>query len=192
MNITEYIKKLDEKIASEKYLKPFELAVRSAHAEMTTRIFSKGLNSAGGKMGTYDATKEIWIPDSALPKKGSHLGKPNKDGKRKKIKTTYYKSYREMRQQQGREAGFVNIRLTNDLQSDFANAEISKTSTAIAPAKPVKVSPTIYRITLKRDLNVKKKEGMEEKYGPIFRLTVDEKAKFYTVLRKELNVRASR
>lgn len=187
--IPEFILKLDKIITDKNLLIPFERAVRSVHAEMTTRIFSKGLNTSGAKMGQYDNSKEIWASDKNLRKKGTHKGKPNEAGKRKTIKTSYYKSYKDLRQQQGVESNFVNIRMTNDLQSDFANAEMSKTSNAIAKATPVKVSELIYQFTLKRDLNAKKKEGMEDKHGEIFKLTKGELDNFYTILRKEINAR---
>lgn len=164
-----------------------ELAVRSAHAEMTTRIFSKGELTAGGKIGSYDDTKPLYVEDSKLRKSGTHKGKTGKS-----IKTSYYKSYKALRQQQGAESAFVNVRFTNDLQSDFANADLSSTSNALATPKPQLVradaKEIVYQVSLKRALNIKKKEGLEDKYGEIFAPSEKEKQTFYTVLRKEVKV----
>lgn len=149
---------------------PFEIAVRDTVQKQAKRIFQDGLASDGNKIGTYESTKPIYVSDNAAPKRVNHKGK-----KGKTIKSGYYESYKAFRAAMNRESSFVNIRLTNDLQSDFSNVELSKTSNTIAKAKPIQLTSRHYITMLKREENVRKKEGLEIKYGKIFDLTKEEK-----------------
>lgn len=136
--IKEYQAKLT-KIASSVDLfdKALFIAAKSAQSEMVERIFEDGKDANGNQIGQYNNTKELYMSDDNSPIAGNHLGKPNAEGKRKKIKTSYYENYRTFRKKQGRESGKVNLRLFGRLQSDFANAPVSKgnLSYAIAVSK---------------------------------------------------------
>lgn len=139
------------------------IGVKSAQSLMSERIFQKG-EAVNGSIGTYNSDDEIYVADKNLPRPGSatHKGKPNEKGKRKKIKTTYFESYQAMRSQQRREAGFVNLRLKNDLQTNFNNS-------------PVAISNNEVVIGLSTE-NMNKARGNEEHFGKkIFSLNEEEK-----------------
>jgi len=155
--------------------KPMELAVRSVMALQSRRIFQDGKNTAGTGIGQYNTTRELWAYDERSPKKVTGKGKTGKD-----IKGGYYESYKKYREQQGREDGFVNLRLTNELQNDFNNAETGN------PPQPDKVSSTEYVIRLKKDINQKKREGIEAKYGEVFLASAEEIKRFNEILQLEL------
>ncbi len=182
ITVDQFIQDLDRKVALIESGKPLEIAARSAHADAVGRIFEGGQKTNGSKIGTYDDQNELWVADDKLPKKGSHKGKTGKT-----IKTTFYSSYKQLRAQQDREAGFVNLRLLNDLQSDYANASITRGSNQLAEAKPIKVNKNLVIIALKRELNVRKKEGLEKKYGRIFELNQAEIDKFNRVYNFEVS-----
>lgn len=180
----QFIAKMDARIASLQSGVIMERAVRSVMAEAVVRIFEEGKNSSGGKIGSYNATKELYVNPNTLPRNVAPRGKPGKEKNVQSRKTVYFKSYKDLRSEVGRESGFVNIRLTNDLQSDYANAQVS--GSTIATPEPLKISNTEYRITLKRTINQKKRAGLEAKYGNIFFLTQGEKERYFDVLRKEV------
>lgn len=50
------------------YEVPFELAVRSVLAVQGERIFSRGLKSDGGRIGTYDTERELYINPKLSPR----------------------------------------------------------------------------------------------------------------------------
>ena len=122
-----------------------------------------------------------------MPSNQSHKGKLGKSEFKngKQHKTTYYNSYKDFRSKQKRESGFVNLRLTNELQSDFSNVKISTSSTSVPAARPIKVNAHHYKLEVK-DNNVKKVIRLEKKYGKIFNLTKKERAKFIQILQSEL------
>ena len=94
-------------------------------------------------------------------------------------KTSYYKSYKALKEQQGFNANKVNLRMTNNLQSEFANTNIPSGSDGVPQkAKPEKVSANLY---VERIDNVKKMEGLEERYGNIFGFTKGERSEFFKV-----------
>jgi hypothetical protein len=166
---------------------PFEIAVRDTVQQQAKRIFQEGLKSDGTKIGTYESTKPIYVSDNAAPKKVNHKGKTGKT-----IKYGYYESYKAFREAMGRESSFVNLRLTNDLQSDFSNVELSKTSNAVAKAKPIQLTSRHFITMLKREENKKKKDGFDVKYGKIFDLTIDEKKNLEKIAILELKLAHAR
>lgn len=185
MTIEELNKKLEKRIKNiEKISVPLKKAVISTMAGMNQRIFVMGKLSNMQKIGQGKySDKELWVSDERLPRKGNHRGKPNAKGKTRKIKTTYYKNYTALKKAMGRYTnGVVNLRLTNDLQSDFNNAPVSNSGGVSAP-KPLEINKLTFAILLRR--NSLKKEGLEEKYGAIFLLTKVEKERFYKTFQKE-------
>lgn len=159
-----------------------EIAAKTATAVMVQRIFEKGENSFGSPIGTYDTERELWVGDEKLPRRGSHKGKTGKT-----IKTTYYRNYRDLRQQQGRVSNKVNLRLNNRLQSDLSNSIVSKTANKVADPKPIKVDNLTYQLTLKESENQDKRKGLEKKYGTIFDLTEKERDVFRTEYQFQIN-----
>lgn len=151
-------------------------AAKSAQAIMVERIFERGKDANENDIGKYNDTNPLYMSDEDSPKAGSHLGKPNSEGQSKKINTTYYSSYKEFRSAQGRESGFVNLRLFNRLQSDIANS-------------PVKKEPLTYAIVVSRD-SKNKIDGNEFRFGKkIFIHTLNERRIFKNVLSFEISKR---
>lgn len=153
---------------------PLKVAAQTVHALRINRIFHVGLNASAGKIGTYNSTNELWASDDQLRRAGTHRGKTGKP-----IKTSYYKSYKELKAQQGFRNDRVNLRMTNDLQSEFANINISKSSNSVPKStSPIKVNPNKY---IERVNNLDKIRGIEAKYGDVFGFTKGEISKFYKV-----------
>lgn len=180
ITVAQFSAKIDQKIRelnSDRILRTAVFAVNEARIK---RIFEKGQNSGGGKIGNYNSTKPIYVSPEDAPRAVNKRGKTGKA-----IKSGYYPSYKVFRQAMGRESGFINLRLNNELQSDLANAQLSKTSSAIAGVNPIKVSNTEYNVTLKKPINQKKIEVLEGRFGNILRHTKKEIDLFHEVIRKE-------
>lgn len=167
----QYIQKLRE--AQKNLEKPLAIAAQSVHADRMVRIFDAGTVARG-----YDMTKELWVADSKLRRNGSHIGKTGK-----RIKTTYFKSYYDLKQKQGFDPNEVNFRLTNDLQSDLAN---SQKSANFSVGKVIRISNSLYVEALRRPLNVKKLEGLENRFGPFTKFTTTERKKFNDIIKAEM------
>jgi len=176
LTISQWIAKQNKLRAKLRVGKPLEIAARTIHSERVKRIFHEGLNSDGASIGAYDKKKSLWVPDSKLRRQGSHRGSTGKT-----IKTTAFPSYYALKRQQGFNPDVVNLRLTNDLQSDFANARLSKSDDSVPNTPPIKVSPTLWKEELRRDDNVKKVDGLEERFGRIFAPTKRERDEFQRV-----------
>lgn len=166
---------------------PFKLATYSIVAEQAKRIFTDGKNTSGEKF-QYNKTTPLYLnPETAFNggKLGTPVGKNGdkvfKSGKKKgqPHKTVYLESYYDYREKIGRESEFVNWELSGDLKLDFENQQGSVPT-------PIKVSENEYLSGLKRTQNIKKREGLEKKYGRIFFLTEEEKKAYYETVRFEL------
>ena len=160
---------------------PLEIAARTTHALITNRIFHEGKNSSDSRIGSYNTSTELWASDEDLRRAGTHRGKTGNP-----TKTSYYRSYKALKQQQGFNANMVNLRMKNELQSDFANARIAEGNDAPPKPNTIKVNPNEYRIVLRKQINVDKKAGLEQKYGKIFSHTKAERKAFHKVAQKEL------
>lgn len=170
---------------------PLRLAALTAHSNATKRIFTDGRNSSGGNIGQYATSPPMYInPDKspragALKVKGIEGLKPTK-GKTgehlfkngKPHKTTYVNSYKDFRQRIGRRVDKVNLVLSGDLQSDYANGKVSN-------PEPRKVNTHEYVVSLSREINQKKRDGLEEKYGEVFLHTKEEVQKFFKIANLE-------
>jgi len=156
---------------------PLEIAARTVHTLRVNRIFHEGKNSAGGSIGSYDRVKPLWVSDSKLRRNGSHRGSTGKS-----IKTTAFPSYYALKRQQGFDPNVFNLRLTNDLQSDFANARLSKgDDSPPKDVRPIKASPSLWKEQLRRSKNVDKMGGLEKRFGRIFGATKQEQDTFQRV-----------
>lgn len=189
----QWIQKLEAKLkALEQRNVPLEIAVRTTTAEQAVRIFQNGQNSSGRRIGSYSTRPRVISPRFAPRSFKADTFQPfNRAQRARTGKKGYYgkffaQGYKQFRSEQGREAGFINLRLTNDLQSDFANVGMSKNTTSVASPRPIKVSTHIYKTSLKRQQNVLKREGLENRFGPIFRLTRKERDTFVRIAAFEL------
>jgi hypothetical protein len=169
----QFIAKLREQ--QKQLYKPLAIAAQSVHADRMFRIFDTGTVARG-----YDKTQELWVADDKLRKQGSHIGKTGK-----RIKTTYFKSYYDLKQKQGFDPNEVNFRLTNDLQSDLANSQKTN-STALNVGQVIKVSNRLYQEALRRPKNAEKLEGLESRFGPFTKFTQAERKKFNDIIEFEM------
>lgn len=172
-----FITKLEEN-------RPLAIASSSAHAAKCERIFTKGENSNGGRIGNYNSTNPIYVNPNdkkrspvtfqAIGKNGDKIfkstGKPHK--------TKFFGSYKDFRSDVGRESNFVNLLLFGNLKSNYEN-----NSRGFIEAE--KVSNNEYRTGLDKE-NSLKKSGAEEKYGTIFKHTSAEIDLFNRVIGLEL------
>lgn len=182
MKASEYIRRIDKVISELESDKALKIAVLDVNRTRVTRIFEKGLNSSQSKIGSYNATKPVYINPNDAPRKGNQVGKSGR-----KIKSLYYPSYKDFRKGMGRESSFINLRLNNELQNDLANAKISKGSNAIAKPTPLKINNNLYRVGLNIHINQKKIEGLEKRFGSILKHTTDEIDQFNKVVEFEMN-----
>ncbi|MFA9221056.1 MAG: hypothetical protein ACEQSL_07705 [Sediminibacterium sp.] len=175
---------------------PLQRAARDTMAMQATRIFVDGKNSQGSLIGggAYNDNKPLYVnPNTSPGKKFKPAGKPFEFGKSKggKIKTVrsesrlvngkstphktrWFPSYKDYRKTIGRNTEHVDLFLSGDLKSDFSNGKTG--------ASPVKVNTHEYVAGLKRQENIKKAEGLSDKYNdPIFSLSKKEKANFFDI-----------
>lgn len=161
---------------------PLQIAAQTTHALITNRIFHEGRATDGGPIGSYDNTNEMWVENDQLRRAGTNKGKTGDP-----IKTSYYKSYKALKRQQGFNADVVNLRMKNELQSDFANAPIGENSDAVPKVNTIKIDAQEYQIQVRKKINRDKMEGAEKRFSKrIFAHTEDEKKQFRNVARKEL------
>lgn len=202
MTVADYQNKLRRQITTLKSDKIMQLAVYSVNQQRIERIFEKGQNTYGFKIGDYNSTTPVYIRPEDAPKAVKLGGKPeaikgksykNKTGvtfksTEKNPETAYYPSYKAFRRAMGRETGFVNIRLNNRLQGDLANATISKATTNLANNRPIKVDNHRYIVTLKNQENIDKVQSLEKRYGKIIDLTGREVKFYHEILEKEFRL----
>ena len=164
----------------------------------------------GRLIGFYDKKTPLYVNPNNSPKGFAPEGKPQKIGvyksgskkgqdktKRNKEKlvgntfgeegrslkphtTRWFPSYEAFRKEIGRPFSSVNLVLSGDLQSDFRKAAIG------SPAKATKIDNLKYAIQLDREINEKKMEGHEKKYGKITDPTKEEEENFIDIGNKEL------
>jgi hypothetical protein len=187
MTVEEYNMKLRAFISGlEKFNRPFERAVQSTTQMIGNRIFVKGEKSDGSIIGQYDTKNPLYVNPDKVPsakglkptrgKTGEHKFKNGKEHK-----TTYVQNYKDLRNRIGRRIDKVNLILSGDLQSDWRNAQrLSERATAI------KVNANEYVITLKRDINQKKMDKFDDKYGTISKASGKERKNLQRVADNEL------
>lgn len=148
----------------------FVEAAASAHEIMDTRIFEEGLNTARSSIGSYSNSPGLYVnPKSAQVRKKSFRPK-GKTGKTKfkngeRHLTRWFESYNEFQKTQSFSSASVNLRLTNNLRSDFQNSLTIRDKWLVTTG-------------VKSDENEKKVEGHEAKYGVIFDLSEEERNHF--------------
>lgn len=190
----EWIDDMHRKISAiEKTNEPFRIAVFTVVADQSRRIFSDGLKSDGGRIGSYSTKKGFYVNPNLAPRKtgkkikgieglNSHKGKTGKSKFKNgnSHKTTYVQNYKDFRNRIGRRIDTVNLNLSGELQKDFMNSPGGKT------VKPKKINQNYYVVSIKQDINIQKLHGLEKKYGKIFNLTSNEKKKLRETLIFEL------
>jgi len=177
--------------------RPLLMAARTAMKDMGLRIFEDGRKSDGSLIGQYDTKTPFYVNPNYTPSKGQKkipgIGSLKPIGKHgdtvfkngKPHVTAYVKNYKDFRNKMVRRIDKVNLVLSGELSSDFYNAKIVGLAAPSEPS-PKKVSANEYIVTLKRDYNQKKREGLEDKYGIIFHHTKEEIAKFIKIADQEL------
>ena len=172
----DYANKLLSKAGLIKVNLPLQIAAQSVHADRVIRIFSDGISGA-----SYNKTDALYVADKDLRRAGTHKGKTGKQ-----IKTTYYPSYYDLKQQQGFDPNTVNMRLTNDLQSDFANSQKTNTTGAPPTGQVIKVNNNLYVEALRRSENVDKLKGNIKRFGNFVAFTQKEKDDFQRIYAFEM------
>lgn len=160
---------------------PLQIAAQTVHAMRVHRIFDEGI--AGAKYGGG----ALYVADKNLRRAGSHKGKTGST-----IKTTYFKNYADLKRQQGFSGDKVNMRLTNDLQSDFANSQKTDGTGAAPSGQVIKVSNDLYVEAIRRPQNMVKLESGIRKFGNFIAFTPDERAEFQRIYTSEMNVLLNR
>lgn len=182
MTIKEFQISLEQKIKNiEVISKPLQIAAFDTTTKMAERIFDKGKKTDGGDIGQY-STKPMYLNPDVLRTMNvpANIGVPRgktgetkfKTGKKKgqSHKTKYLAGgYKELRSKLGRQTGFVDLKLSKELQFDFGTL-------------PRKINELEYQIRLDQLINQEKRGGMEEKYGIIFTPSESEKENFFTVI----------
>lgn len=186
MTIKEFQQKLENKLKDDTlFSSPLRFAAFDATAKMAERIFDEGKKEDGTDISSRYSTTPIYVnPEKLTVNKniGALMGKTGekifKSGKKKgqPHKTKYLAGgYEELRDKTGRQTNYVDLIFSNELRTDFSNGE--------TVAEPRKISDLEYQINLDKEINQKKRKGMDEKYGKIFSLSADERAIFLNTLR---------
>jgi len=171
----QYIAKLRKQMKELEAGKPLRIAAQTVHAMRVERIFDTGSVAKG-----YNTTNELWVADKDLRKNGNHRGKTGKP-----IKTTYFKSYFDLKQKQGFNPNTVNFRLTNDLQMDFANSNVDSGTGKSNSGTPIKVNNQLYIEALRRPENQDKLAGLKKKYGDFTVFYANERKVFLDIMKVE-------
>lgn len=207
ITMQQYIANLEKKLNDlDTFSKPLRIAAFDVTAKMGERIFDEGKKADGTTIINHKAgiggsqlysEKPIYVSGKAVPKpRGVLAGKPQ--GKRKTGRTkrevkrkgelfavetkhsskyfaTGYKGYRE---NVGRQTGYIDLVLTGELRLDFSNGKKET-------PEPRKINELEYHIRLDKQINLDKREGLEEKYGEIFAVSNEERELFNQTVGRE-------
>lgn len=176
LTIEQYMAKLQKQIKQIEANVPLRIAASAVHDDYIERIFDLGSVARG-----YNRTQELWVADKNLRSNGSHRGKTGKT-----IKTTYFKSYYDLKAKQNFDPNTVNFRLTNDLQMDLSNSSMNVGTSKPQSGTPIKVNNNLYIVALRRPHNVEKLDGLQKRFGPFAKLTQKERTKFLKINQFEL------
>lgn len=168
----QYSAKLRQQAKILRELKPLQVAAQTVHAMRVERIFD-----TPGVGGSY-SRKPIYVSDKSLRRAGPHKGKTGKT-----IKSSYFKDgYYGLKKNQGFDPNVVNMRLTNDLQSDFANSQKTNGTGAPPAGKVIKVNNGLYIEALRRPKNVEKLKGNIKRFGNFIAFTKAERDEFHRII----------
>lgn len=183
MNTEQFIEK-QKRIVREIVNKdlPLQRAAASTLRKQATRIFVDGNNSSATPIGKYNATTPLYVNPKTTGGATSKLGAPKgKTGQSKfkdgtPHKTVWVESYKVLKGKIGQKNDTVRLVLSGDLRSDFSTSQLRK------------IGVHEYESGVKREANIKKAQGAEEKYGKIFSSTTAEVQNFFEVAAKEYNL----
>lgn len=99
--------------------------IQGTHNEQVQRVFDKGIAGDGAKIGDYSNEKTgLYINPKynigSFTPEGKTGEKVFKDGR--PHKTKYFDNYKAYRTEIKKETGFVNLRLTEDLKTNYSNS----------------------------------------------------------------------
>ena len=140
------------------------LAMADTHAMMMERIFQGGKKSDGSDIGKYQGGELYINPNTSAGKKFPTIGKTGKgkfESTGEPHKTGYFESYKAYREKIGRKTNKVDLVLSGQLQSDISNGLIQK-------------DEFTWIVSAKNERNKKIIDGVDEKYGKTFTLSVEE------------------
>lgn len=145
--------------------KALQIAAQTVHAMRVERIFDKGIDGA-----KYSDRSPIYI--SAKNSRSSKGGK--------------FENYGAFKSAIGFDGSKVNLRVTNDLQSDFANSDTNSGTGKPDSGKVIQVNNSLCVEELRSEKNVDKWNGNIERFGDFGEFTTEEKETFDRVLLLEL------
>lgn len=194
MTFKQYIANLEKKLSNIKtFSDPLRVAAFDVTAIMGQRIFDEGRKTDGSEIGSQYSEKPMYINPQVLKEmsvKATGLGVPRgKSGKTKfkngqPHKTKYLAGgYEELREKVGRQTNFVDARLSGELRLDFSNGK--------TVAEPRKENELEYQIRLDKEINQKKRLGIDEKYGTTFKTSDDENKLFFDTINREFRKQLS-
>lgn len=179
MNLEEYISKLRKQREDIDNGVPLFLAVSSTVASMSKRIFTDGQNVTGDTFN-YNTTTSIYAnPITSPGKKFPVAGKTGRtvfEGGKKKgqaHKTGWFKSYKTYRDTIGRPTQKVVFNLSGELKSDFENGV-------------KRINNNEYELALKRDINVKKRKWLDERFNTVLVVSKPEREYYQRVYNDEV------
>lgn len=174
-DVDSYLKALAkrmQKIGSSE--KDFALIVNDTHADVVNRVFGQGKNSNNGKIGSY-STKPTLAGSSSFTTKSGFNKIAGSKTKRRKLKWATISSggknvalfevpggYKQIRSLDGRQAAFVDLTRSGELKGDFSRAALRQ-------------SPFVWLTGVRKPINSKKLQGIQEKYGNVFQPTKSER-----------------
>ena len=161
MNTGEYIAKLRGLTGEICNRKVVVLAATGTMREMDERIWGRGELSDGSKL-EYKEDYYLYAYSPPAPRKVSGKGKPNAQGKSKKIKGGWYPTYLAFKKQQGRDK--LPFELTAELRKSWFGG--------VRPT-PVEVSGCEAQIILNGGA-VAKWRGLTAQKGEFLKLSDDE------------------
>lgn len=138
------------------------LAATGTMGEVADRVWGRGETTDGSPLG-YLEDYEVYAYRPPAPRKVSGLGKPNKEGKSRKIKGGYYPTYLAFKADQGRRE--TPFDLTGALRKDYLGG--------VVPT-PTEEGPFAATITLS-DENAAKWQGLTNSKGPFLILSNQER-----------------
>lgn len=171
---------------------PFQLAVLTSVATVAKRAFS-GKQNDKGQSFSYNSTDPIYISDDQSPRKLSRKGKTGRstfESTGQPHKTTYFNSYKDFRDNVDRKTDAVNWQLTGDLMSDYGSLQApgNKNPPNLNELRPArKINVNEYITALDRPVNIKKYNGLSDRYGDFLQCSDAEEKQFFEVLEFELN-----
>jgi hypothetical protein len=142
-----------------------QVAAQSVHAERVVRIFDKGIEGA-----KYSDRSPIYISPTQT--------RSGKGGK--------FANYAAFKNSIGFDGGKVNLRVTNDLQMDFANSRVNTGASRADAGQVIKVNNFLFIEEIRSQENVKKLNDNLKRFGNFIAVTPKEEELFNRVLDGEL------